>query len=91
MTEKISISHLHGLKKASEKIVSLTAYDASFAGILDAAGIEITLVGDSLGMVLHGEGDTLAVSMEDMVYHARIVQSGLSPLAGRCRYALSKL
>ena len=73
MTEKITITHLHGLKKAGEKIVSLTAYDASFAGILDAAGIEIVLVGDSLGMVLHGEGDTLAVSMEDMVYHARIV------------------
>ena len=81
MTEKITISHLHGLKQAGEKIVSLTAYDASFAGILDAAGIEIALVGDSLGMVLHGEGDTLAVSMDDMVYHSRMVSQA-------CRRAL---
>ena len=73
MIEKITITHLHELKKAGEKIVSLTAYDASFARIMDAAGVEIVLVGDSLGMVLHGEGDTLGVSMEDMVYHGRIV------------------
>ena len=81
MTEKITIAHLHGLKKAGEKIVSLTAYDTSFARILDAAGVEIVLVGDSLGMVLHGKEDTLAVSMEDMVYHSRIVSEA-------CRRAL---
>ena len=73
MTEKITIAQLQGLKKTGEKIVSLTAYDASFARILDAAGVEITLVGDSLGMVVHGEADTLAVSIEDMTYHSRIV------------------
>ena len=73
MTEKITIARLHEMKKTGEKIVSLTAYDASFARILDTAGIDITLVGDSLGMVLHGEDDTLAVSMEDMTYHSRIV------------------
>ena len=73
MSEKITIAHLHGLKQAGEKIVSLTAYDASFARIMDAAGVEIILVGDSLGMVLHGEEDTLGVSMEDMIYHSRMV------------------
>ena len=73
MTEKITITRLHEMKKTGEKIVSLTAYDASFARIADRAGVEITLVGDSLGMVLHGEEDTLAVSMEDMTYHGRMV------------------
>lgn len=73
MTGKITPDHLHRLKQAGEKITSLTAYDASLAGILDAAGVEILLVGDSLGMALHGEGDTLGVSMEDMIYHSRLV------------------
>ena len=73
MSEKITIAHLHRLKQAGEKIVSLTAYDASFARIMDAAGVEIIMVGDSLGMVLHGDEDTLGVSMQDMIYHSRIV------------------
>ena len=73
MTEKITIARLLEMKKAGEKIVSLTAYDASFARILDDAGVEITLVGDSLGMVLQGGEDTLAVSIEDMTYHSRLV------------------
>ena len=81
MTEKITIARLHGMKLAGEKIVSLTAYDASFAGILDAAGVEIALVGDSLGMVLQGGEDTLSVSMDDMVYHSRMVSRA-------CRRAL---
>ena len=73
MTEKITISRLHGMKQAGEKIASLTAYDASFAGILEAAGVELVLVGDSLGMVLQGGEDTLSVSMDDMTYHSRMV------------------
>lgn len=73
MTEKITIARLLEMKKTGEKIVSLTAYDASFARILDEAGVDITLVGDSLGMVLQGGDDTLAVSMEDMTYHSRMV------------------
>ena len=77
MTEKITIARLHGMKQAGEKIVSLTAYDASFARVLDAAGVEVALVGDSLGMVLQGEEDTLGVSMDDMLYHGRMV-SGAS-------------
>ena len=81
MTEKITIARLREMKKTGEKIASLTAYDASFAGILDESCVEIALVGDSLGMVLQGGEDTLAVSMEDMVYHSRMV-------SGACRRAL---
>jgi len=77
MSEKITIARLHEMKRQGEKIVSLTAYDASFARILDQAGIEIILIGDSLGMVLHGEQNTLKVSMEDMVYHSRLVRRGV--------------
>jgi len=64
------------MKSTGEKIVSLTAYDASFATVLDEAGVEIILVGDSLGMVLHGEDNTLNVTMEDMIYHIRQVAAG---------------
>ena len=73
MSQKISIGRLQEMKVAGEKICSLTAYDASFAYILDEAGVEIVLVGDSLGMVLQGESDTLSVSMDAMVYHTKIV------------------
>ncbi len=81
MSDKISIDRLREMKRAGEKIATLTAYDASFAGILDTAGLDIVLVGDSLGMVLHGQEDTLSVTMEDMVYHSRMVSRG-------CRRAL---
>ena len=64
------------MKVAGEKVACLTAYDASFAAILDAAGVEVLLVGDSLGMVLHGRDTTLAVTMDDMTYHARLVARG---------------
>ncbi len=73
MSKKITVPRLSAMKQAGEKIVSLTAYDAGFARILDAAGVEIILIGDSLGMVLHGEEDTLQVSMDDMAYHTRLV------------------
>ena len=73
---RITIAELDEMKIAGEKIVSLTAYDASFATALDEAGVEIILVGDSLGMVLHGEDSTLNVSMEDMIYHIRQVAAG---------------
>ena len=73
---KISTARLDEMKAAGEKIVSLTAYDASFATVLDEAGVEVILVGDSLGMVLHGEDSTLNVTMEDMIYHTRQVVKG---------------
>ncbi len=73
---RITITQLDEMKIAKEKIASLTAYDASFATVLDEAGIEVILVGDSLGMVLHGEDSTLNVTMEDMIYHIRQVATG---------------
>lgn len=81
MDRQITLAKLQEMKQAGEKIVSLTAYDASFANIVDSAGVEIILVGDSLGMVLHGQEDTLAVTIDNMIYHSRIV-------AGSCQHAL---
>ncbi len=61
------------MKKVAEKISCLTAYDASFSALIDAAGIDVMLVGDSLGMVMQGHDTTLPVSITDMVYHSRCV------------------
>jgi len=65
------------MKARGEKIVSLTAYDASFAHILDTAGVEMVLVGDSLGMVIQGQTSTVPVTVEEMAYHSKIVSRGL--------------
>ena len=59
-----------------EKIAVLTCYDASFATLCEAAGVDVLLVGDSLGMVLQGAGDTLGVTMDQMEYHTRCVTAG---------------
>ncbi len=71
------LARIREMKKAANKIACLTAYDASFARLLEQAGIDVVLVGDSLGMVLQGGTDTLQVSMEDMVYHSIMVRRGL--------------
>ena len=63
-------------KKRGEKITMLTAYDATMAYLLDAAGVDVLLVGDSLGMVVLGEDNTLSVTMDDMVRHTRAVRRG---------------
>lgn len=60
-------------KKSQQKITMLTAYDYSIAQIIDSAGIDIILVGDSLGMVFKGEQNTLNVSLEQMIYHTSVV------------------
>ena len=64
------------MKSAGEKISCLTAYDATFARLLDEAGIDVILVGDSLGMVIQGHDTTVPVRMEDMIYHCRSVARG---------------
>jgi 3-methyl-2-oxobutanoate hydroxymethyltransferase len=66
----ITLATLQGMKAQGEKIASLTAYDAGFAQLLESAGVELFIVGDSLGMVLMGHDSTVPVSMDDMVYHA---------------------
>jgi 3-methyl-2-oxobutanoate hydroxymethyltransferase len=79
MTEQaITIPELAAMKAREEKIVVLTAYDALFARVLDAAGIDVILVGDSLGMVIQGHSSTLPVSLDEMVYHTRCVARGVS-------------
>lgn len=74
MTDQpIDLAALRALQARGEPIACLTAYDASFAGVLDRAGVDVILVGDSLGMVLKGEADTLGVTVEEMIYHAACV------------------
>ena len=67
---------LQQMKAQGKKIAVLTCYDASFASLLEQAGVEVLLVGDSLGMVLHGASSTLSVSLHDMRYHTRCVARG---------------
>ena len=76
--KKITVRSLLEKKQAGEKIVCLTAYDASFARVLDQADVDVVLVGDSLGMVVQGHETTLPVTVDDMLYHAQMVGKGLS-------------
>ncbi|MEO1899957.1 MAG: 3-methyl-2-oxobutanoate hydroxymethyltransferase, partial [Methylococcales bacterium] len=69
----LTVLDLLAMKQAGEKIACLTAYDASFSFLIDQAGIEVILVGDSLGMVIQGKTTTIPVSMDEMVYHTRCV------------------
>jgi len=73
---RITLSHLQKMRGDNEKIAALTCYDASFATLLELAGVEILLVGDSLGNVLQGEETTLPVTLDDMIYHTRCVVRG---------------
>ncbi len=75
--KKITAPYLKEMKKKGEKITALTAYDATFARILDEAGVEVILVGDSLGMVIQGRETTLQVTLEDVIYHTRAVSRGI--------------
>ena len=71
-----TISDLQQMKQTGQKITSLTAYDATFSALIDQAGIDMLLVGDSLGMVVQGHSSTLPVSMQDILYHTRLVSRG---------------
>jgi len=78
---KITTTKLKQMKQTGEKFTCLTAYDASFARAQEEAGVEVILVGDSLGMVVKGQASTLSVSMDEMVYHtanvSRVCQKSL--------------
>lgn len=74
--KNVSTSSLLKMKQNGEKITVLTAYDASFAKLFEEQGIEVLLVGDSLGMVLQGEDSTLPVTVDDIAYHTRAVSNG---------------
>ncbi|MEY3523246.1 MAG: hypothetical protein RIT33_663 [Pseudomonadota bacterium] len=72
----VTISKLQEMRQAGEKIAVLTAYDASFTALMDQAGIDVILIGDSLGNVVQGESSTIPVTLEHMVYHTSCVAKG---------------
>lgn len=72
----MTISTLQKMKQQGKKIASLTAYDASFAQLMTAEGVDFILVGDSLGNVVQGRDSTVPVTMKDMVYHTQLVRRG---------------
>ena len=74
----ISVATLAAMKTRGERITCLTCYDASFARLLDAAGLDVLLVGDSLGMVLQGHSTTVPVTVDQMAYHTACVARGRS-------------
>ncbi|MEH6468925.1 MAG: 3-methyl-2-oxobutanoate hydroxymethyltransferase [Porticoccus sp.] len=74
----VTINTLNTLKEQGEKFPVITAYDASFARLIEQAGIDVVLVGDSLGNVIQGHGSTVPVTMDDMIYHVEAVCRGNS-------------
>ncbi|VAW35974.1 3-methyl-2-oxobutanoate hydroxymethyltransferase [hydrothermal vent metagenome] len=78
MAGKLTVVDVGAMKSRGEKITMLTAYDASFAGLIESAGIDMLLVGDSLGMVVLGYDSTVPVTMDEMIHHAKAVRRGAS-------------
>jgi 3-methyl-2-oxobutanoate hydroxymethyltransferase len=76
-SNRITIPALWKMKQEKQPIVALTAYDYSFSRLLDKSGVDVILVGDSLGMVVQGHQTTIPVTMEDMLYHTSIVSKGV--------------
>src|SRR5260370_1206236 len=76
-TPKVTVPAIFA-RKGGDKVVALTAYDVVFARLADQAGGDIVVVGDSLGMVVQGQGSTLPVTVEDIVYHTRAVARGVA-------------
>ena len=72
----VSLNTLRQMKRSGERFAALTAYDALFAELISSSGVDVLLVGDSLGMVLHGHDSTLPVTLDDMVYHMNCVGRG---------------
>jgi 3-methyl-2-oxobutanoate hydroxymethyltransferase len=81
--KRLTILDLRKMKEGGEKIAAVTAYDATAARLVDAAGVDVILVGDSLGMVVQGHESTLPVTLEQMIYHSTIVRRGLARGGGR--------
>ena len=74
---KVRIPHFLRMKRKGERIAAVTCYDATFARLVDDAGMDLVLVGDSLGNVIQGQESTLPVTLEDIIYHCRAVGRGL--------------
>ena len=77
LEDVVSVTHLRKLKEKGEKFACLTAYDYSFAKLVEQCGVEVVLVGDSLGMVIQGHDTTIPVTLDHMKYHASTVSSAL--------------
>lgn len=75
-TAPVTLRTLQQMKQQGEKIAMLTAYDASFAALLDRAGVDVILVGDTLGQMIQGKSSTLPVTVDDCVYHCSAVRRG---------------
>ena len=75
-SRKVTVPDVLRMKAAGERIAMVTAYDCAFARLFDEAGVDLLLVGDSLGMVVQGHDTTLPVSLDEMVYHTRLVSRG---------------
>jgi 3-methyl-2-oxobutanoate hydroxymethyltransferase len=73
----VNVATLERMKAEGEKIAAITAYDASFATLVDDAGVDMVLVGDSLGMVIQGHDTTVPVTLSDIIYHCKAVVKGL--------------
>uniref|UniRef100_A0A915DJ81 3-methyl-2-oxobutanoate hydroxymethyltransferase n=1 Tax=Ditylenchus dipsaci TaxID=166011 RepID=A0A915DJ81_9BILA len=76
--QPITVPKLRQMKEDKQKIVMLTAYDASFSMLMDQAGVDVILVGDSLGNLIQGEDSTLPVTLQQMIYHTKAVHRGLT-------------
>jgi 3-methyl-2-oxobutanoate hydroxymethyltransferase len=76
--KRVTVATLQEMKRAGEKIACLTAYDFSFASLLDRCGVDLIMVGDSAGMVMQGHDSTLPVSLADMAYHTACVARGVN-------------
>ena len=76
--KKLRTTDFREMKERGEKIAMITAYDATVAAIVDAAGVDVVLVGDSLGNVIQGLEDTLSVTLDEMIYHTKIVSRGVA-------------
>ena len=81
--KRVTVNDIARMKAAGEKIAAVTAYDATAARLVDEAGADLILVGDSLGMVVQGHDSTLPVTLEHMIYHCAAVRRGLSRSSGR--------
>jgi len=77
MESKVTVRTIAGAKKSGRRLAMVTCYDATFARLLDESGVDVALVGDSLGMVVQGLPNTLPVTLDEMIYHCRAVSRGI--------------
>ena len=89
-SQRMTVPKFTALKGTGQKISMVTAYDYPFARLVDEAGVEGVLVGDSMSMVVQGHENTLTVTLDEMIYHAEMVGRG-EPRAGGGRHAVPEL